>query len=430
MPAALFAELKGVEIFATGDHGQGDVFTDQDLAEMEANFKRFMQGPKPLLQPPLVAGHEEDQKLLQRTDTPAAGWVKRLWREPATQADGKPGTVLKADFGDVPPPWDEWIRQHRFRKVSAEIYDSPQQAGLPGSGKVLRRVALLGAELPRVKGLADLPAPVPAKGGDGATTSPRYPARLRFSDAQRAKGWRRITFFSERTAVMDRETMMKMAQGYGLSEEFLKGLDDTQLGQLIVEWQRMQGGGPAPTPTETPPADTGMSEGAPPPAPAPATGAGPVPAGNPSQVILKYSELDRRFKTLEQKMTAQEQLAQARLVQEREATVKTFCERMVREKKMTPAEADPASKVPNTYQRLLRADPVQKVHKFGEKGESLSELELQMKEIETRDPATVARLFSEKLSQPAGGAVVAPDRKQALLASSPLGRAALKRTAK
>ncbi len=107
----------------------------------------------PKLQPPLLAvrvapGHEEDEALLKRTDLPAAGWVKRIYRE---------GGKLKADFSEVPEVIEQLVNRRAYRKISAEIYtefaDQGEQYGL-----VLRRVVLLGGEIPQVKSLADIPA--------------------------------------------------------------------------------------------------------------------------------------------------------------------------------------------------------------------------------------------------------------------------------
>jgi hypothetical protein len=137
---------RGVEIFAAGNY-RGKDYTTQDLDEMVDNFNRFGKGPQALVRAPLVIGHEEDQELLDRSDIPAAGWPERVYRQ---------GKVLKADYAEVPRTIGNLINGRAYRKVSAEIYDEPPE-GVPGKGKMLRRVALLGGELPQVKSLKDLP---------------------------------------------------------------------------------------------------------------------------------------------------------------------------------------------------------------------------------------------------------------------------------
>lgn len=141
--------LRGVEIFAAGKH-RGKRYTLRDLNEMVANFNRASTGQKPGFRVPLVIGHEETQEYLERSDLPAAGWAYRVWRD---------GKKLKADFEDVPPKVARLLKGKSYRTVSSEVYDDPPE-GVPGcQGKMLRRVALLGGDIPQVKSLDDIPAP-------------------------------------------------------------------------------------------------------------------------------------------------------------------------------------------------------------------------------------------------------------------------------
>src|SRR5262245_23824731 len=110
------------------------------------------------LNPPVFAvravpGHEEDEALLKRTDLPAMGRVVNLWRD---------GTKLVADFDDVPQLVEDLIKQKAYSKVSAEFYDD-LLAGGQNYGAALRRVAFLGAEIPEVKTLSDIPTPADGK---------------------------------------------------------------------------------------------------------------------------------------------------------------------------------------------------------------------------------------------------------------------------
>ena len=165
------SSLHSVEIFASGEH-RGKPYSDADLDEMVSNFRKFSVGKNPLLQVPAVLGHEENQELLERSDLPAAAWAKDIWRDrkvcPACHGDGgncqmcgNKGSVgvLKADFADLPPKVARLLKGKAYRTVSAEVYDEPPE-GIPGEGKMLRRVAFLGGEIPQVKSLDEIPEPV------------------------------------------------------------------------------------------------------------------------------------------------------------------------------------------------------------------------------------------------------------------------------
>jgi hypothetical protein len=170
-------QLSNVEIFATGVERQKN-YTDADLRDVVRNFDLFSSpdAPKVYLHVPVVIGHDEEQEghleeYLKRTDLPAAGWVCALRT--------KPGKLL-ADFDYVAPEMAELFRTKKFRMFSAEVYDAVP-AGLPGGyGKMLRRVAALGAEIPQVKGLAE--APMPERMSEGAVrlvVPVRYVGRMR-----------------------------------------------------------------------------------------------------------------------------------------------------------------------------------------------------------------------------------------------------------
>lgn len=191
--------LRGVEIFAAGNH-RGKPYSRQDLDDMVANFRRFSTGKKPLLEVPGVAGHEEDQSFLERSDIPAMAWCKSIYRH---------GDTLKADFDDIPPKVARVLRERRYKHVSAEVYDEPPE-GVPGKGKMLRRVAFLGGDIPQVKTLDDIPLPEPH--------SERFAfgriAVVKFHEFhQSAKGcW---ACFSEVTP-MDRQQIIEKLQSMGM----------------------------------------------------------------------------------------------------------------------------------------------------------------------------------------------------------------------
>ena len=147
--------IEAQEIFEIGTH-KGLPYTGTNLQSISDNFKRFyFSDPVPLLMPPAVVGHEEDQEILKRSDLPAAGWVKACFLD---------GTKLKATIGEIPGQVMLWIKRGLLRTLSAEIYEDSGDAGLPeGHGPTLRRVAFIGGDVPQVKTLARLKIPKPEK---------------------------------------------------------------------------------------------------------------------------------------------------------------------------------------------------------------------------------------------------------------------------
>lgn len=161
-----FAEggtIKGAEIFRAGIH-RGKEYTPENLDEMIENFRQNSAGDKPSMRVPAVLGHEENQEYLDRTDIPAAAWVSNIYRD---------GPILKADFEDVDPTIEKLIKGKRYRTISAEVYDDPPE-GLSGQGKMLRRVAFLGGEIPQIKSLKDIPMPMSERGGKWERVAIRF----------------------------------------------------------------------------------------------------------------------------------------------------------------------------------------------------------------------------------------------------------------
>lgn len=198
------ATADGVEIFASGEH-KGKLYTRPTLVKVAENFGRLSTGPRPLLTPTVVIGHEEQQPLLENTGIPAAGVPTRVWTEdrpcdvcgqsgkvevepgadaaaggsatrtcPACQGTGE-RTYLLSDFGDMPQQIAELVKSRAYRKVSSELYDDFEDQGRH-FGPALRRVALLGGELPQVKGLADVEVTMHAEAPAGATSAATFDA--------------------------------------------------------------------------------------------------------------------------------------------------------------------------------------------------------------------------------------------------------------
>lgn len=153
-----FADLKDVEIFATGKWN-GQDFTEADIDELINSYQEIGNKVKPYVK----LGHTEDQKLLQADGLPSAGWISNL---------KKVGSKLLVDLNDVPKVIAELIKKRAYKRISAEIYkDYEAQPEETGTGAkiykwVLRAIALLGADTPAVTNLQDIVALYSAESGN------------------------------------------------------------------------------------------------------------------------------------------------------------------------------------------------------------------------------------------------------------------------
>jgi hypothetical protein len=514
--------IEGVEVFASGKHrDDAPEYTERDLDDMARNFRKF----RLTLHPPVVLGHEEEQplgKALPRmaedprdnTGSPAVGWITRLWRK---------GKKLFADFAHVHPWIADAVRRKLYRFVSAEVYDRDDPPpGVPAEGCVLRRVALLGGELPQVKLLRPLPEPrvvsgtprLPAgtprpRGGDGSRLS--VPASIHRYAEQRLPGGVHRVFFE--VSPMDRaaqEAQLKelgfsddqiaalaslsdddftkfftltLAKEAGLSggetpapdagaapmAEFPEGMDRQSIidwlvsqgedqaaleamsdDELIALYQERQGAAATPMSEPTHPDADEPDEDEPeeeevptpttptPPAPAPAAARRPAPKQITKTV--KFSESDRRWaerklaelvaaqtKGLREERAKEARARRLREEQERRKGVQTFCERMVAEGRVDPAEMDASDPdTPTLVDRLMRLDASRVVRKFSEAGKTVSvtALEDEMRAIQRRTP----RRFAEKLTAGGkGGPGMTPEERARALAATGTGQAVLAR---
>jgi hypothetical protein len=103
----------------------------------------------PSLMPPIGVGHEDDDNVLGRSDLPKQGEVINLYLD---------GNVLMADFGRVPLSICKLVKGGIYDKVSCELWESPP-GKFAGTGWMLKRVALLGADVPGVYTLSEIPDP-------------------------------------------------------------------------------------------------------------------------------------------------------------------------------------------------------------------------------------------------------------------------------
>lgn len=146
--------LNGVEIFSTGTFTPGGsakgkrvTIKQSDLDEMVSSFNDLV--PIGGFTPVLKLGHAEAQKFIgQGSGAPNLGIIEKIWIV---------GSKVLANFSNVPDSVVDLIRGKRFNNVSIEVVPSLKFDGRTFKN-VLTAVALLGAELPAVKGLADLSA--------------------------------------------------------------------------------------------------------------------------------------------------------------------------------------------------------------------------------------------------------------------------------
>ena len=130
--------LNGVEIFSTGIWN-GDRYNVKDLDNMVSNFDNVG------FEPPVKIGHNEEQPEL-KDGQPALGYVDKIYTV---------GSKLLADFKELPQKVYEAIKRGNYKRVSSEIYWK-YRADDKSFNRVLKAVALLGAEIPAVTNLESI----------------------------------------------------------------------------------------------------------------------------------------------------------------------------------------------------------------------------------------------------------------------------------
>ena len=133
-------DVNDVEIFSSGEWNK-DVYTDKDLDDMVIAFNELRNDIKPYIK----LGHDDKQKLIQKDGLPSAGWITNLKRV---------GTKLVADFKGIPKKIKELIEKKAYGRFSSEIYWD-LYIGDKKYRRVLKAVALLGADTPAVQNLDD-----------------------------------------------------------------------------------------------------------------------------------------------------------------------------------------------------------------------------------------------------------------------------------
>jgi len=122
-----------IEMFRAGPQisstGQKLVFTETDLDQVAGSYDPVLH------EAPLIIGHD------QQDDTPALGWVRKVWRK---------GKELWGKV-ELTPKAEQLIKDGVFKKVSSSFY-LPEAETNPTPGKLsLRHLGLV--SIPAVKGL-------------------------------------------------------------------------------------------------------------------------------------------------------------------------------------------------------------------------------------------------------------------------------------
>lgn len=224
---------------------------------------------------------------------------------------------------------------------------------------------------------------------------------LVFSEFRPQKPRRQRRTFNE--VNMDRAAMLQWLQEHNVDTSTITdAIPDTFLKMLVdmmQELETLKGGGQ-------------MSDGR------GGAGAGGAGGGNntgdrlPSSVTMKFSEFERTNATLRQEIANLRQTIEADrrnnntiAAATRRAGVRTFCDSMVAERRLDPADVacDPATNEPlpgTVLHRLLRAADSPQTHTYSDGGKTVqrTELEIQMEEIRRREP----RKFTEKITSGGG----------------------------
>ena len=152
--ACSFAENNGCPLFLkcfengkSADIGWQEIFEVDDSDALDVIIENFHKLEN--LTPPIVLGHDEEQTILQNSGYPSAGWVTDVKRKNASN-------VLLAKFDRVPLEVVSLVESGAYSKISAELYvDYVDNEGIH-YGPALRRVSILGADVPQIKTLNDL----------------------------------------------------------------------------------------------------------------------------------------------------------------------------------------------------------------------------------------------------------------------------------
>ncbi len=352
----------------------------------------------------ITLGHEElssiAKKYAERTDLPALGWPVDVQLV---------GSKLCCRFTKVPVPLVEWIESENYTEISAEFYEDHN-----GLGPVLRRVSVLGAEIPKCKDLA----PIPQFFFDEAEE--QEPNILAFAEKTIKQTRSNQTLigvgnyvlkFSEKS--MDRNQLITALKDAGVDTSFI---NDATANELLASMLSTLQKKAAPANNNDPPKGDDKQP----------------PAMNIEEEVKKQvaanSERIRKEVAAEMEKSKAFHDAELKRLQDERARqeIAAFCEK--NKDRIYPYELDP--KVGVTLPERLFAMSDQKVLKFSEGGKevALSPREVEMGVISKRPPVMKNREVLPDQHQNPGA--VSPERRRELLSHTAEGRKALAREQK
>lgn len=437
VPSAPLAEVKRIEIFRSGEYE----FEQPDGAKVRKDFTPdIVQGlvrnfnelnvQRKLWPVPAVFGHapKERQAVLKMMGLPAAARHRLLWTE--QNRDG--GLSVWASFADMPESVASLYNAKAYPTRSVEIKDDFVHEG-KHYGPTLMRTALLGNEVPRVKGMSEGPPAtyqdepptftlfadqpsvllffeVPAMsrqeildqlkaaGADVSAITDQVPdailaawlASLQAASSANGGGAQ----MSDNPA-MTHEQLVAELLALGKTDEELKDKSDEELLAMFKQAKPQAGANP--------PANN--------PSPAPTPGVQP-PAPQPKQIITKFSETPEyteimgKLTKLESGQKRQDDAAKS----EREQDVLCFVDEMQLAGKISARDVDP--KNPLCLTKQLK---------------QLSDVDYTTMKREIRDREAVYN-FTE--SVPAGGKAAADRAHEEVMQMTPARRAVAAKLAK
>ncbi len=366
--------IKNVEAFSVGEK-RGRKYTPEDLKDIVENFHKYGKGQRPGFDVPAVLGHEEtqegQQKFLENTGIPAAGWIRDARED---------GQKLYLDM-EASPQLHKAIRSGHYGPVSIEIYDKPPE-GLPGAkGKMMRRLAMLGGEIPQDKNLARMSA-----------YSERLLLTTHLRDCIAHDGY--VTCFSEVAMPSHEEMVAKLAE-HGFDPEALKTHEGCMAEMMRMAETMKPAGGEETPPPGAPPGGMDFDREPEPPKddderrkmkafgeklikyaepPAVSTETGMGKEHDMSDMSKMSEELKGFFRAeataLRSEITAlrsEFKPVLERAAEDQQLEVLNFCEQMVAQGKLTPAQTDRKSPF-SVINELLELNNTEVVAKFSENG--------------------------------------------------------------
>jgi hypothetical protein len=468
--------LRDVHCFMAGDW-QGERYDVSDLDEIVDNFRRFSAGPRPLLEVPFVIGHEEDQPL---TGVPAVGWVRSLRRDgadlyadveqlfPSIAKLVERGAYTRVSPEIYPPdhlPEGVPARGHMMRRLSALGGELPHIKQLD--------------PLPMPLRLSEVPPVLRAR-----PTRLHALTRVRHADGRAWACFSEVSKMPDATdqivtaAIKDRfpelpdkliesltpEQLKIIAEDMGGGEPPPEGGDvanlqeppgaggvvwpDNKTRQQIEEELAQMGEDPAALAAMTDEdllalyeqkagaAATPMSELDPPLDPLEEEEIVPDPTPvqpvkrQPAKVTVtqQFSEgrikrLEARLKAAEARQAENDRLAARRAAEEQRKLVVSFCERLVKEGRVSAAEVEFGKKGEAIGPIAFALTTADAVRKFAEHG-GKSALQVLMDKLEQRPVRRFAEQVPDPIQGTAGGPL-APERERQLLSYTRAGRRVL-----